>query len=416
MPQANAAPVQGDAPQGDRFRILFEHSSDAHLIFDETGITDCNDATVKLLKAADRAQVLSLHPAMLSPEYQPDGRRSLDKAVDMDALARAHGYHRFEWVHRKLDGESFPVEVTLNSVEIGGKAAMIVVWHDLTEIKRVEDELRKRTEELEALNHDLATSNARLKRDLRAAARIQQALLPAALPDTAPVRLAWTFQPCEELAGDLLNIFLLDDRRVGFYVLDVSGHGVAASLLSVTVSHFLTPHGDNSLLKAPSRNGQPGTLAQPSDVIRRLNAQLCSERSEQFLTLFYGILDLASYTLCYANAAHPCPVVLSERAEPKELNGTGLPVGIVEEAEYEDAEVHLRPGDRFWLYSDGLLEAMNPADEQFGKERLLAAIQLSPSEALSDTIRSVLHAVEIWTGERGQQDDISLVAFEIGHS
>ncbi len=89
MSRANMEQAQGDAPQGDRFRILFEHSSDAHLIFDETGITDCNDATIKLLKAADRAQVLALHPAMLSPEYQPDGRRSLDKAVEMDTLARA---------------------------------------------------------------------------------------------------------------------------------------------------------------------------------------------------------------------------------------------------------------------------------------------------------------------------------------
>jgi phosphoserine phosphatase RsbU/P len=411
MPQ-----VHDDATQADRFRILFEHSSDAHLIFDETGITDCNEATIKLLKAADRAQVLALHPAMLSPEYQPDGRRSLDKSVDMDALARARGYHRFEWVHRKLDGESFPVEVTLNSVEIAGKPAMIVVWHDLTEIKRVEDELRKRTEELEALNLDLATSNARLKRDLQAAARIQQALLPAALPDTAPVGLAWTFRPCEELAGDLLNIFLLDDRRVGFYVLDVSGHGVAASLLSVTASHFLTPHGDNSLLKAPPRDGQPGKLAKPRDVIQRLNARLCSDRSEQFLTLFYGILDLASYSLCYANAGHPHPVVLSEESEPRVLNRNGLPVGIVEEAEYEDTEVRLRPGDRFWLYSDGLLEAMNAADEQFGKERLLAAMQPRLPEALSDAIRRVLRNVESWTGDRGQQDDISLVAFEIGRS
>ena len=175
-------------------------------------------------------------------------------------------------------------------------------------------------------------------------------------------------------------------------------------------------HGDNSLLKAPPRDGQPGRLAQPSDVIQRLNARLCSERSEQFLTLFYGILDLASYTLCYANAGHPHPVVLSEESEPRELQKNGLPVGIMEGTEYEDTEVQLRPGDRFWLYSDGLLEAMNPADEQFGKDHLLAAMQPRPSEALTDAIRRVLSEVEIWTGNRGQQDDISLVAFEIGRS
>src|SRR3954447_6541586 len=173
--------VHDGAQHGDRFRVLFEHSSDAHFIFDETGITDCNDATVRLLKAVDKNQVLALHPAVLSPEYQPDGRRSLEKAQEMDALARLRGYHRFEWMHRKLDGELFPVEVTLNSVEIGGRQALIVVWHDLTEIKRVEAELRERTEDLQA-------TNARLKRDLHAAARVQQTLLPAALPDTTPVK------------------------------------------------------------------------------------------------------------------------------------------------------------------------------------------------------------------------------------
>jgi sigma-B regulation protein RsbU (phosphoserine phosphatase) len=410
------AQTDGNRAASDRFRILFEHSSDAHLIFDETGITDCNEATIKLLKAADRAQVLALHPAVLSPEFQPDGRRSMEKSVEMDGRARAQGYHRFEWMHRKLDGEVFPVEVTLNAVEIHGKPAMIVVWHDLTDIKRVESELRKRSEELEAVNRELATTNDRLKRDLRAAARIQQALLPATLPDTAPVHLAWTFRPCEELAGDLLNIFLLDDRRVGFYVLDVSGHGVAASLLSVTVSHFLTPYGETSLLKTASRNGRPGGLARPSEVLERLNARLCSERSEQFLTVFYGILDLTTYTLRYANAGHPFPVILSEHSGPRELATTSFPVGITEQPAYADAEVRLQPGDRFWLYSDGLPEAMNPAGDQFGKEQLFAAIQPPHPEPLTDTVRRVLSAVETWTGDQGPQDDISIVAFDIGRS
>src|SRR5262249_30153156 len=215
-------PQPDDARTADRFRVLFEHSSDAHFIFDETGITDCNEATIQLLKATDRAQVLALHPAVLSPEYQPDGRRSMEKSKEMDGIARARGYHRFEWLHRKLDGEVFPVEVTLNAVQIGGKPGMIMVWHDLTEIKRAETELRRRSEEL-------ATINARLKRDLQAAARVQQALLPTVLPDTTPVRLAWTFRPCEELAGDLLNIFLLDDRRGGPVLLRVRGPGGAAA-------------------------------------------------------------------------------------------------------------------------------------------------------------------------------------------
>src|SRR4051794_17097101 len=143
---------QHDSQTGDRFRVLFEHSSDAHFIFNETGITDCNTATIELLKATDKCQVLALRPAVLSPEYQPDGRRSMEKSKEMDGIATAHGYHRFECLHRKLDGELFPVEVTLNAVQIDSRPALIVVWHDLTEIKRVEAELRRQTEELAAMN------------------------------------------------------------------------------------------------------------------------------------------------------------------------------------------------------------------------------------------------------------------------
>ncbi len=97
----------------DRFRILFDHSSDAHLILDETGITDCNDAAVALLKCHSKAEVLARHPRVLSPEFQPDGRLSIEKSKEMDAIACARGWHRFEWVHQKADGETFPVEVTL---------------------------------------------------------------------------------------------------------------------------------------------------------------------------------------------------------------------------------------------------------------------------------------------------------------
>src|SRR5262249_10569338 len=163
---------------------------------------------------------------------------------------------------------------------------------------------RQRTEQLEAVNRELAATNARLKRDLQAAAQVQQALLPAALPNTPPVRLAWAFRPCEELAGDLLNIFPLDERYVGLYLLDVGGH---AAVCPVAARHVLTPHGDTSLLKLPAQGGAPARLARPREVVQRLNAQFSTNRSEQFFTLFYGYVDLASNTLTYSNAGHPGP-------------------------------------------------------------------------------------------------------------
>jgi two-component system, sensor histidine kinase and response regulator len=128
----------------ERFRVLFEHSSDAHLLFDESGIIDCNQAAITLLRCTDKRQVLSLHPAKLSPEFQPDGRRSDEKCIEMDRLARERGHHRFEWQHRRMDGSDFPVEVTLTPVQLHGHTVLLVVWHDLTERKRAEESERQR--------------------------------------------------------------------------------------------------------------------------------------------------------------------------------------------------------------------------------------------------------------------------------
>lgn len=381
-------------PDDGRFRVLFEHSSDAHLIFDAGGITDCNPAAVRLLGAPDRAAVLAVHPAVLSPEYQPDGRRSDEKSKEMDALAQANGYHRFEWVHQRLDGSPVPVEVTLNGVEIAGRPAWLVVWHDLTAIKRAEAELRRRADELQA-------ANDRLRRDLRAAARVQQAFLPAALPDTAPVRVAWAFRPCEELGGDLLSLFPVGDGHLGLYLLDVSGHGVPAALLAVAVGHALDPHGD------------PARLRRPAEVVRRVNERLCGDGTEQFVTLFYGVLDLDSLTLSYANAGHPGPVVLSAGAEPAVLSEGGLPAGVAAGTEYRAAEARLRPGARLWLYSDGLPEAMAPGGEAFGQGRLTGAFRAASGVPLTDAVRRVLGEVEGWAGPGGPHDDMSVVALEV---
>jgi PAS domain S-box-containing protein len=126
------------------FRVLFEHSTDPHMIFGDGGIIDCNEATIKLLGYESKEAILHIHPASLSPEYQPDGRTSAEKGMELDALARKIGFMRFEWTHQKANGEVFPVEVILNHVKIRGKDALLVVWHDLTEVKQQQTVLEQR--------------------------------------------------------------------------------------------------------------------------------------------------------------------------------------------------------------------------------------------------------------------------------
>lgn len=135
-----------------RFRVLFEQSTNAHLLFDGTGIIDCNNSAIEMLKCNSKSEIMSLNPFSFSPEYQPDGKRSMDKYCEMDKIVREKGYHRFEWVHKKFTGEDFHVEVTLNPVVIYGRPVLLAAWNDINIRKLYEDELLKAKEAAEAAN------------------------------------------------------------------------------------------------------------------------------------------------------------------------------------------------------------------------------------------------------------------------
>jgi PAS domain S-box-containing protein len=144
---------RSSATYEELLQVLYEQSSDGYLVFDEHGIIDCNPAVIRMLRCTDKKHVLSLHPAQLSPELQPDGRRSMEKSIEMDQTARDRGHHRFEWIHRKMDGEDFPVEVALTPVSLGGKPALLAIWHDLTERKRAEKALMESEERFRTLSN-----------------------------------------------------------------------------------------------------------------------------------------------------------------------------------------------------------------------------------------------------------------------
>ncbi len=143
-------PDRSHSDAADPYRELFEHSADAILIIDGDTFVDCNQATVDMLRCRSRAEVLATHPSALSPPTQPDGRDSYEKANEMIAAAFARGNHRFVWDHRRADGEVFPVEVLLTAVERNGKRILHVVWRDITERKRLEEQLRH-TQKMEAI-------------------------------------------------------------------------------------------------------------------------------------------------------------------------------------------------------------------------------------------------------------------------
>jgi PAS domain S-box-containing protein len=151
----------------ERFRILFERSSDAHLLCDDTGVIDCNDATLRMLRADRKDSILGRNPIDLSPRRQLDGRLSVIVGEQMRQLARLRGYYRFEWVHQRTDGSQFPVEVTLTPVRLNGRDVMLSVWHDIAERKAAEDALRTAKDAAESANRTKSEFMTRMNHELR---------------------------------------------------------------------------------------------------------------------------------------------------------------------------------------------------------------------------------------------------------
>ena len=253
---------------------------------------------------------------------------------------------------------------------------------------------------------------ARLRRDLKAAARIQASLLPRG-PVTVPgFAFAWAFRPCDELAGDALNVCRLDDDHMAFYLLDVSGHGVASALLAVTVTRLLSPAAGQESLLLHSEGGTTHVVP-PASVADRLALQFPFDPStEQYFTLAYGVLTVPTGEFRYVSAGHPPAVHVPRDAAARYLDATGLPVGFG--AGYEEHVFPLAPGDRLYLYSDGVPEAMNPAGEQFGDERLLAALERGRGLALGESVAQLETDVLDWCGTAARQDDMSVLAVEAG--
>ncbi len=274
--------------------------------------------------------------------------------------------------------------------------------------------LRRLQIELEETNARLETVNNRMSRDLKAAAKIQEAFLPQEVPCVSGLDFAWLYRPCDELAGDGLNVILLGDNKVGLYILDVSGHGVAAALLSVAMSRLLSPPLDPSSILIRNRDVPDRVdITPPVEVAAHLNRLFPFDvATEQFATMLYGILNTTTGEFRYVSAGHPGPVHLPAGADPVILESQGFPIGLGDDA-YEERSLRLRAGDRLYIYSDGVPEAMNPTRQQFGDARLLEAIGQERAEPLQAGVATLLEKLTRWHGSGKPQDDISILAVEV---
>ena len=238
----------------------------------------------------------------------------------------------------------------------------------------------------------------RLEQELAVAARIQRQVLPASMPQADGIGLSATMRPARDVGGDFYDAFTLPDGRIGCVIADVSDKGMASALMMVAARTVIR----STASLAP----------EPDACMRIVNTYLAEDNKEMmFVTAFYAVLDPSSGTLDYCNAGHNPPAVLSAGGKGRILPSDTQPaLGIWEGFAYTTRTLKLKRGDRFFLYTDGITEAMTAACVEYGAARLLEVLQAGADTSARDLVDRVLDDVETFTAGAEQHDDVTCLS------
>jgi PAS domain S-box-containing protein len=380
----------------NHLQAIFDHSADAIFIIDplRDRILDANSRACSLL-GYSRAELLAMPVSAIHPKEMDQLRDFAGRVFRV-----GHGWSD-ELSCLTRAGQAVPAEISASLVDVSGQSGMLCLVRDISKRKRAEEELQE--------------ANRKMRRDLETAARIQRSLLPAELPEFPGVRFAWTFRPCEELAGDNLNVFQLDEDHVGMYVLDVSGHGVSAALLAVTLHRVLSSSSENtSIIRRPRRDGNGYEILPPAQVAEQLNREFSMHLLyRQYFTILYGVLNLKTREFRFVSGGHWGPIHVPRGGNARLLHSPGFPIGVFEDTTYDEHVVTLEPGDRLFIYSDGIPEAMNREGEQFDYKRIAQSLQICREEPIENCLGRLIMTIDDWARGVPQDDDISLLAFEV---
>lgn len=265
---------------------------------------------------------------------------------------------------------------------------------------------------LASRNRSLAAAYDQLSRELELARSLQLGQLP---PPAAfgNLRFDWVFEASSFVGGDIFDYFPLDERHVCFYLADVSGHGVAAAMMAFNAQHQLLAASQQlaaNLLRQGAGLGE-AAVATVTDYNRRF---LQMKETSLYLTMVYGLIDAQAGMVALVQAGHPPPLFSDSPAAPfTPLGQGGLPVGILEEPQYEACTVRFGPGARLVLYSDGVTDCRSPADEMFGEQRLRDLLLAQDGSSLSRSGGVVRSALRGWRGGAAFEDDITFLALEV---
>ncbi len=249
------------------------------------------------------------------------------------------------------------------------------------------------------LYEEIARQEKRLERDMQMAHELQLRLLPPKNPKLAKLEVAAKFVPARAIGGDLYDFFSYSSSRMGIVIGDVSGKGAPAAIYAALVSGILRSHTPIE----PS----------PAEMLSAVNYSLSERRIDgQFVSLIYALWDERHSTLQVSNSGLPRPIYC-QGGKPEVIDATGLPLGLFDDATYDEFTFRLKPGDLFVFFSDGILDARNPAGELFGRERAEQVASRCWEMSAQEVVNSLFDAVEEHTAGEETFDDQTIVAIRV---
>ncbi len=356
------------------FEKLFNAAPEAIVLHDN------NDIIVDMNKEFTRMFGYSRHESV--GMHINDLVATQDFRSEADGLSHQviHG-ERVELDSKRKRKDGTLIDVSILGAPIvheGKQLGIYAIYRDITERKRAEE------------------ARIRLKEEARMARNIQTNLLPKGNPDIRGYDIAGRNVPALNVGGDYYDFILLDDHRVAIGLGDVSGKGLAASLVMANLQATI-----RSLALFDD---------DPKDCLEKANKLLFrSTDARTFVSLFYGILDAQRNTLRYANAGQDMPILFSQGGKTKLLRTRGIALGMKENVIYEEEEIFISPEDRLLIYSDGISEAMNEALEEYGEERVQKVVQYNIKDTAGSLVEKIFAAVGGHVNNASQSDDMTVV-------
>lgn len=277
--------------------------------------------------------------------------------------------------------------------------------HTGDELENLSDSVKQMETDINTYIQNLTTMTAEKERidvELNMATEIQASMVPRnfpAFPDRTEFDIYASMTPAKEVGGDLYDFFLVDEDHLGIVIADVSGKGVPAALFMMLAK---------ALIKNSTLNG-----GSPADIFYNVNNQLCeSNEMNMFVTAWMGVLTISTGRMICANAGHEFPVICRKGGKYEVLEDVhGFVLAGLEDSTYQEYELTLEPGDRFFIYTDGVPEATNASEEFYDMDRMVEALNEVPEMEPEALLKHMKERVDEFVGDAAQFDDLTMLAF-----